>query len=590
LRLWNNHFRATLIQQRVMKQTGAVYVILIAFTAAIGGFLLGYDGSVVSGAAPFYKSVFGLEDGSVLFGFSVSCLIWGCMFGNFFAGPVSDRIGRKPTLLVAAFLFITSSLITALAGNITTFIVGRILAGVGVGFAILAAPVFIAEVAPPAKRGWLVSFNQLLIVVGLSSAYFVNYFILRWVPDPLTNWRWMLGVEALPSVIYFLLILAIPESPRWLVMKNRPEEAMAVMVKVGGEEHARREYEKIERSLAQSSGLGNMAQVRELFSRKMKLILIIGVGLAVFQQVSGINSVLYYAPMIFESAGNARDAAFVQAIAIGVVFLVTTVAAMLIIDRLGRKPLLYLGVSLMALSLLVTGVAFRNATYTPSQPAIENAANEVLKSEVWAEARKQHTELITYDAIEVRKGFAEVVKPDKSTVHLEFSNPALQAALSRKEAFLKAMSPLAGRTFSSELAYNAAIKSALEGDACPKPAPYAPFLLKGSIHINSLVVLISILGFIAGFSLSLGPVMWAMFSEIFPNRLRGMAISVVGTINSTTSFVVATLFPVQLSLFGSSATFFIYAGCMVLCLAFVWKYVVETKGKSLEELELHLMR
>ena len=578
------------LHELIMRSNRAIYIILIAFTAAIGGFLLGYDGSVVSGAAPFYKSVFGLEDGSVLFGFSVSCLIWGCMFGNLFAGPVSDRIGRKRTLLVAAFLFIVSSLITALAGNITTFIVGRILAGVGVGFAILAAPVFIAEVAPPAKRGWLVSFNQLLIVVGLSSAYFVNYFILKMVPDPLTNWRWMLGVEALPSLVYFLLILAIPESPRWLVMKNRPEEAMAVMTKVGGQEHAQREYENIKRSLAQSSGLGNLAQIRELFNRRMKVILIIGVGLAIFQQVSGINSVLYYAPMIFESAGNARDASFVQAMAIGVVFLVTTVASMLVIDRLGRKPLLYLGVSIMALSLLVTGVAFRNATYTPTQPVIDNAAQNVLKSEVWAEARKQHPELITYEDIELRDRFAKVIKPDQSTVRLDFSDPVLRAALARKDAFQKALSPLAGRTFSSELTFNAAFKSALAGEACPKPAAYTPFLLKGSIRINSMVVLISILGFIAGFSLSLGPVMWAMFSEIFPNRLRGMAISVVGTINSTTSFVVATLFPVQLSLFGSSATFFLYAGCMALCLVFVWKYVIETKGKSLEELERHLIR
>jgi MFS family permease len=573
-----------------MRQHGSVYIILIAFTAAIGGLLLGFDGSVISGAAPFYKSVFGLEDGSVLFGFSVSALIWGCMFGNLSAGPVSDRIGRRPTLLIAAFLFIVSSIITALAGAIVVFIIGRILAGVAVGFAILVAPVFIAEVAPPKKRGWLVSFNQLLIVIGLSSAYFVNYFILKLVPDPLTNWRWMLGVEAFPSAIYFLLILAIPESPRWLVMKNRPNEAKTIMAKVGGEEHAEREYENIVRSLAQNVGIGNIAQAKELFSKKMRLILIIGVGLAIFQQVSGINSVLYYAPMIFESAGNGRDAAFVQAIAIGVVFLVTTVVSMLIIDRLGRKPLLYLGVSMMALSLLITGFAFRNATYTLNQPLVESSADEVFKSEVWAEARKQHPELITYDRVDLGNAFAEVIKPDKSVLRIDFSNPTLQAALSRKTAFVIGLSSLAGRTFSSERAFNLAIRSILEAKAPLRATPYLPLLLKGGIRINSIVVLISILGFIAGFSLSLGPVMWAMFSEIFPNRLRGMAISVVGTINSSTSFVVATLFPVQLSLFGSSSTFFIYAGCMILCLLFVWKYVVETKGKSLEELELYLMR
>lgn len=573
-----------------MKQNNSVYIILIAFTAAIGGFLLGFDGSVISGAAPFYKSVFGLEDGSFLFGFSVSCLIWGCIFGNFFAGPLSDRIGRKPTLLISAILFFVSSLITALSGGIVVFIIGRILAGVGVGFAILVAPVFIAEVAPPQKRGWLVSFNQLLIVIGLSSAYFVNYFILKLVEDPLTNWRWMLGVEAFPSVIYFFLILLIPESPRWLIMKNQVEKAKAIMVKVGGPEHAEREYQNIVKSLAQSSGIGNKAQVKELFSKKMRLILIIGFGLAVFQQVSGINSVLYYAPMIFESAGSGRDAAFVQAIAIGIVFLVITVVSMFIIDRFGRKPLLYIGVTMMALSLLITGIAFKNATYKTNKSQIESTANEVFKLDVWKEARKQNPNLISFNSIEVKDGFAEISEKDKKVFRIDFSGAMLQTALTNKQAFIDNMSVLAGQSFSRELDYNAAIKKSLERNGNLKADPYLPFLLKDGININSILVLISILGFIAGFSLSLGPVMWAMFSEIFPNRLRGIAISIVGTVNSFTSFVVATLFPVQLSMFGSSNTFFIYAGCMFLCLIFVWKYVVETKGKSLEELELHLIR
>jgi len=573
-----------------MKQYHSVYIILIAFTAAIGGLLLGFDGSVISGAAPFYKSVFGLEDGSVMFGFSVSCLIWGCIFGNFFAGPISDRIGRKPTLLMAAFLFIISSLITAFAGSIGIFITGRILAGVGVGFAILVAPVYIAEVAPPKKRGWLVSFNQLLIVIGLSAAYFSNYFILKLVEDPLINWRWMLGVEAFPSILYFLLILLIPESPRWLVMKKQDEKAKAIMMKVGGEEHTAHEYENIVRSLAQNSGIGNVAQAKELFGKKMRLILIIGFGLAVFQQVSGINSVLYYAPMIFESAGSGRDAAFIQAIAIGLVFLLMTIVSMFIIDRSGRKPLLYAGVSIMAISLLISGIAFQNARYVVNNPQIERVAGEVFKSEVWKEARKQLPELISYYTIEVKDGFAEITNNDKSIVSLEFSKGILQTLQFNKDTFIQKMSPLAGKTFQSELDFNAAIKSAIGSIGSGKANTYLPLLLKEGIRINSLLVLISILGFIAGFSLSLGPVMWAMFSEIFPNRLRGMAISVVGTVNSFTSFVVATLFPVQLSMFGSSATFFIYAGCMFLCLVFVWKYVVETKGKSLEELELHLIR
>ena len=573
-----------------MKQTNSIYVILIAFTAAIGGFLLGYDGSVISGAAPFYKSVFGLEDGSFLFGFSVSGLIWGCIFGNFFAGPLSDRIGRKPTLQISAVLFIISSLMTAFSEAIVVFIIGRILAGIGVGLAILVAPVYIAEISPPKKRGWLVSFNQLLIVIGLSSAYFVNYFILKLVKDPLINWRWMLGVEAFPSVIYFLLVMLIPESPRWLIMKNQVEKAKAIMVNVGGQEHADHEYQNIIKSLKQNTGIGNLVQVRELLSKKMRLILIIGFGLAVFQQVSGINSVLYYAPMIFESAGSGRDAAFVQAIAIGLVFLVMTIVSMIIIDRYGRRPLLYIGVTMMAISLLITGISFRNATYKIDKMQTEYAANEVFKLDVLKEFRKQNPNLIGYNSVDIKDGFAEISNQHRHVIRIEFSSASLKVPLSNRATFIDNLSVLAGQTFSGELDYYAAIRKALARNGNARADLYLPFLLKEGISINSILVLISILGFIAGFSLSLGPVMWAMFSEIFPNRLRGIAISIVGTVNSFTSFVVATFFPVQLRLFGSSNTFFIYAGFMFLCLIFIWKYVVETKGKSLEELELDLIR
>jgi MFS transporter, SP family, arabinose:H+ symporter len=391
-------------------------------------------------------------------------------------------------------------------------------------------------------------------------------------------------------VLYFLLLLAIPESPRWLVMKNRPDEAKAIMGRVGGPEHAEREYRNIVQSLAEKGGGGSLAQARELFSTRARLILIIGVGLGVFQQVSGINSVLYYAPMIFESAGSGRDAAFVQAIAIGVVFLALTIVSMLVIDRLGRKPLLYIGVAMMALSLSITGLAFRNATYSIDMALLENVANEVFESDLWNEARRQHPGLVTFHTREVMDGFAEIVGYDRSVVRIALSDPALRTAVENRDLLVRSLSSLAGRVFNSELEYNAAIRSTFEEHASLNSAAYLPLLLKGSIHINSVAVLISILGFIAGFSLSLGPVMWAMFSEIFPNRFRGVAISFVGTLNSSTSFVVATLFPVQLSLLGSGTTFFVYAGFMFLCLLFVWRFVVETKGRSLEELELRLMR
>jgi len=242
------------------------------------------------------------------------------------------------------------------------------------------------------------------------------------------------------------------------------------------------------------------------------------------------------------------------------------------------------------LSLLVTGIAFRNARYAISKPQIENAANEVFKLEVWKEAKRQNPGLTSYVNIEISDEFAEISAQDYSITRVDFSGETLKNAVYNRQAFRKGISVMESRVFSREQEFNAAIKSSLEKNNSLKADPYLPFLLKEGIKINSLLVLISILGFIAGFSLSLGPVMWAMFSEIFPNRLRGMAISIVGTLNSLTSFIVATLFPVQLSLFGSSNTFFMYSGFMFLCLLFVWKYVVETKGKSLEELESHLVR
>jgi MFS transporter, SP family, arabinose:H+ symporter len=570
-------------------KNNSLYIILIAFTAAIGGFLLGFDGSVISGAAPFYKAVFGLQDGSVLFGFSVSCIIWGSIFGNLFAGPLSDRIGRKPALLIAAILFIASSLLTALANGITVFIIGRIVAGVAVGVAIIVAPVYIAEVAPAKKRGWLVSFNQLLIVIGLSAAYFSNYFILKAINDPLTNWRWMLGIEAVPSVLYFLFLLFIPESPRWLIMHGKDNKAMDILTKVGGSDHAQSEFENIKKTLLYKTGAGMAAQAKELFTKKMKLILVIGFGLAIFQQLSGINAILYYAPMIFETAGGGRDTAFMQAVVLGLVFMVLTIASMFFIDRLGRKPLLYAGVAMMALSLLITGIVFKNARYIVEQNSIINAANEIVKEDVWVQTKKQFPALVTYSNVNLKDRYAEVFDKEKMISRIELSSPEMKTAIENKNLFIEKVTPLAGKIFENELDFYGAVRNSLQNTAVPA-GPYLPLLLKSAIHINPMIVLISILGFIAGFSISLGPVMWAMFSEIFPNRLRGLAISVVGAVNAVTSFLVATLFPMQLNKFGSSATYFIYAGFMFLCLWFVWKYVVETKGKSLEEIEHQLVK
>lgn len=568
-------------------KNNSFYIILISFTAAIGGFLLGFDGSVISGAVPFYKSVFGLQDGSFMIGFSVSCIIWGCIVGNLLAGPLSDKIGRRPSLLIAALLFTATGIMCAFANSIEVFIIGRIVGGLGVGIAILVAPVYIAEIAPARKRGWLVSFNQLLIVIGLSAAYFSNYFILKSVQDPLTNWRWMLGVEIVPAVIYFIAVLFIPESPRWLVMHGKDEAAKKILAKVDGDVYSANEYNEIKKALSTETKINVFAQLRELFTKRMKKVLIIGFSLGILQQFSGINAILYYAPMVFESAGGGRDAAFMQAIVLGVVFVIMTILSMFLIDRLGRKPLLYMGVSLMALSLTFTGFLFKNASYQITDQQINMAAQAVFKDELWIVAGRQNPALTGYDDFVIKNGKAIFSKNKSNISSINLAD--VTAITTKKNSAVEKLTQLTGNTFNSELDFYKAIETAVN-DTGSNADFYKPLLLKDGIKINSMLVLISILGFIIGFSISLGPVMWAILSEIFPNSFRGTAISIVGAANAVASFIVATFFPIQLAKFGSSGTYFIYAAFMYICLWFVWKYVVETKGKSLEQIEKELIK
>ncbi len=236
---------------------------------------------------------------------------------------------------------------------------------------------YIAEVAPPAKRGFLVTFNQLNIVTGISVAYFSNYFVLRLVQDPAVNWRVMLGVGTIPALLYLLLLLIVPESPRWLVQRGRDEEALAIMKRVGGEEHAASEYQQIKKSLA-SHTASEGAAFGELLSKRMRFVMFIGLVIAFFQQVSGINAILYYAPMIFEMAGGGKEAAFLQAVILGLVNFGMTIVSMFLIDRLGRKPLLLIGSLLMAVSLLTASFAFRQARYELTSDAIAKASAAVV--------------------------------------------------------------------------------------------------------------------------------------------------------------------------------------------------------------------
>ncbi len=499
------------------------YPVWISLIVSLGGFLLGFQSAVIAGAVPLYRISLGLATGSFLLGLSVSAHTLGAFAGNLVAGPLSDRFGRKNILFAAAILYGLCALGSALAGIAGIFIFARITGGIAIGFAILIAPVYIAEIAPSSRRGYLVSFNQLNIVIGISLSYFTNLLIYHMVEDPDIAWRWMLGVGLIPAVLWFILLFLIPESPRLLFMKGKETQAGSVLNRIGGPAHARNEIHSIRESMKKFKDKVSLAEV---FSSRMKFILLIGFGLAFFQQISGINSILYYAPMIFELAGGGKSASLLQAAMIGLTNFTLTIAAMALIDRLGRRPLLIIGSSGITIALMLAGMAFANATYSLDDTKISKLGLEGLV------------------AIE-------------------------------------------GRTYTSELAFFEDIRTAA-GDEVYELQRNA--ILKEAIDMHAGIILFALILFVASFAISLGPVLWVMLSEIFPNRLRGLAITVVGSFGGLISFIVVTVFPVELEHFGSSVTFFLFAGFGLISLLFILAFVPETKGKSLEELENILVK
>lgn len=511
------------------------FTILTALIVALGGFLMGFDASVISGVIKFIEPEFQLS--KLELGWSVSSLTLTATLGMLLVGPLSDAIGRRKVLIYAAILFAISAIGSALAPTFLTLVVARMIGGFGVGAALIIAPMYIAEIAQPKMRGQMVSFNQLNIVLGISVAFFTNYLILRLGESDAAwaeafkfnewNWRWMLGLETLPALVYFLALFIVPESPRWLAMKGRDEEALKVMTKVCGEEEAKVQLKAVRDSIGI---VKEKAPIKDLFKPALKLVLTIGVVVAVLQQITGINSVFFYAPMIFEQSGIGTDASFIQAILVGVTNLVFTILAMMMIDKLGRKPLLGFGVAGIAICMFVLSIAFNSATYQLTVVKMQSLPEQV----------------------------------DRSLI-----------------------APLIGKTFDSDIDYKAALEAHLGKDLAKE---HESALIASSIKMNSLVILFGILGFVASFAISLGPVMWVLFSELFPNRIRGLAISFVGLINSGVSFLVQLVFPWELSTLGTGTTFLIYGVFAAIGLVFILIKVPETKSKSLEELEILLVK
>ena len=437
------------------------YVITITFIAALGGFLFGFDTAVISGANPFIEKYFNLD--KLALGWAVSSVIVGCIIGAFSAGFVSDVFGRKKVLITTAVLFTFSAIGTALATDFNFFIIARILGGIGVGAASAMSPTYIAEISPAGQRGRLVSINQLTIVIGILVVYFTNLLFAESFGDE--SWRWMLGSEAIPAVLFFLLLFIIPESPRWLYKNNQIEKARSVLRKLEGEGNVQSELADIEKTL---QGSTEKAAFGDLFKGGMKKVLAIGVILAMFQQLVGINAVIYYAPTIFASAGAGLGDALAQTVAIGGVNLLFTFVAIWLVDKAGRRPLLLAGSVGMTVSLSLLVVSF------------------------------------TSDAL------------------------------------------------------------------------------------GGYGVLFSILGYIASFAATHAAVMWVVVSEIFPNKFRGSAMSVALLLHWSSTYLVTQTFPWLLDNMGGAFSFGIFAAFSALSFIFVWFFVPETKGKSLEQIEKDL--
>lgn len=437
---------------------------LVTLVAATGGFLFGYDTAVINGANQYLKAHFHLD--AMQEGVAGASAILGCIPGAFFAGFLSDRFGRRKILFLCAILYAVSGVLSAIPRTFGEFLSARFISGLGIGASSMLCPVYIAELAPAAKRGRLGSLFQLGIVVGIFLTLFLNARI-QGLGDEAWNaangWRWMLGAEVAPALLLLALLFFVPESPRWLIGAGRDDEARRVLESVGGPEHARQEMASMRGVLGEREG-----RFAELFHARFRRPLLVAVLLMAFSQFSGINAIMYYSTKIFATSGVGVKDSFTSSAIVGFVNLLFTFVAIALVDRAGRRALLLVGLTVQMTALGAVGWMF----------------------------------------------------------HAGF---------------------------------------------------------------KGLPLLLAILTFIGAFAMALGPISWILCSEIFPTKVRGRAMSVATFTIWTACYIVAQTFPMlnDNPAIGPAKTFWFYAVCSLAALGFVWAWVPETKGKTLEEIETY---
>ena len=463
-----------------MKRRGNIsYMLFLAVTAAVGGLLFGYDTAVISGPVELVTARFGLD--SLQQGWYVGCALAGSIAGVLCAGVLSDRLGRRRTMLVSAVLFTVSAAGCALCADFTQLVVYRIVGGLGIGVVSVVSPLYISEVSAARRRGMLVSFYQLAVTMGFLAAYTVNYLLLRmgqtagfetaWMRRIFVDevWRGMLGAETLPALVFFVIIFFIPESPRWLVLRGHTDRALRVLGRINGDRaEAAAELAAIETAV----GGRQAPQWRLLLSKGIRTAVLVGAAIAILGQFMGVNAVLYYGPSIFERAGwSGSDSLFAQ-ILVGAVNMLTTVLALAIIDRVGRKQLVYWGVSGMILSLIGIGVYFLFGT-----------------------------------------------------------------AWGLPNAFL----------------------------------------------------LVFFLFYVFCCAVSICAVVFVLLSEMYPTRVRGIAMSIAGLSLWVGTYLIGQLPPWMLENLTPAGTFFLFAAMCIPYIVIMWRAVPETTGRSLEEIEKYWM-
>lgn len=428
----------------------------VSLVASLGGLLFGFDIAIISGTVPFIKDFFNLNE--LMLGWGVSSLLIGCIIGAACAGKLSDFYGRRKMLIVTSLFFAVSCLATGLANNFVYFFLVRMVGGLAVGSASILSPMYISEVSPSRYRGRMVVLYQLAIVTGILISYIINYLLHDIGPN---NWRWMFASGTVPSVLFFVLLFFVPKSPRWMYAKGMHEEAYKTLVSVGGVENANYEMAEIKESLIQKT-----VGLKHLFTPGLQRVLFIGIFLAVFVQMTGINTIIDYAPAILEKVGLEVGDALFYTIGIGIVNFVFTWVAIIFIDRLGRRKLYLIGSAGMAISMALLSYAFS--------------------------------------------------RPD----------------------------------------------------------------------INGILVLILMFLFLSFFTGCIGPVFWTLISEIFPNRARGIGMSVAVLTNWIFNWLVVFLFPWMLSELGGTLVYGFLALMGIIQFIITKIYVPETKGKTLEEIEM----